>query len=185
MVETWLNPDIFISLKNYTIIRRDRGLVDDSGRYVRGGGVACFILNSLKSKVLYISEVNLLNNPEFILLDITLPSKTHVFVSSIYRRPQGNLLNNFFVEFGKLYPHFKNIVIMGDLNCNLLKSDRASVHLKSFITESSLFNVPFGSTYHTSVTDSWLDLIIIYGQEKLGNFSKSLSPFIGGHDYLQ
>ncbi|XP_074103474.1 uncharacterized protein LOC141530331 [Cotesia typhae] len=74
---------------------------------------------------------------------------------------------------------------MGDLNCNLLKSDRASVHLKSFITESSLFNVPFDSTYHTSVTDSWLDVIIIDGQEKLGNFSKSLSPFIGGHDYLQ
>lgn len=97
VVETWLNPDISISLKDYTIIRRDRGLVENSGRYIKGEGVACFIHNTLKSQVLYVLEVNLLNNPEFILLDITLPSRTHVFVSSIYRRPEGDLLHNFFV----------------------------------------------------------------------------------------
>ncbi|XP_074099260.1 uncharacterized protein LOC141527590 [Cotesia typhae] len=184
VVETWLNPDIAITLDNYTIFRRDRGLIDKTGRYIRGGGVACFIHNSIKSKVLYISKVNQLNNPEFILLDVTLPSGSHVFVSSIYRRPQGDLLNEFFTEFGKLYPHFNNIIILGDLNCNLLKTDRAPAHLNSFITDSDLFNVPFGSTYHTSGTDSWLDVIIIDSQDKLGAFSKSQSPFIGGHDYL-
>lgn len=73
---------------------------------------------------------------------------------------------------------------MGDLNCNLLKSDRLSNHLQSFISESGLYCVPYGPTFHTTETESWLDVIIIDNEDKLVRYSKSSLPFIGGHDYL-
>ncbi|XP_044577583.1 uncharacterized protein LOC123260519 [Cotesia glomerata] len=57
-------------------------------------------------------------------------------------------------------------------------------HLQSFITELSLFCVPFGATHHSNNKDSWLDVIILDNQSKMVNFCKSNQPFINGHDYL-
>ncbi|XP_044597348.1 uncharacterized protein LOC123273929 [Cotesia glomerata] len=184
IVESWLNPDIQISLKDYSIIRCDRGLLNTNGNYIRGGGIICFINNCLKAKLLYSSESQDINNPEFIIVDVILPSGSHILLSSIYRRPQGKLLDSFYTKFGKFYPSYKNILIMGDLNCNLLKSNRQSNHLKSFISESGLYCIPYGPTFHTTETESWLDVIIIDNEDKLGRYSKSSLPFIGGHDYL-
>ncbi|CAG5074153.1 Protein of unknown function [Cotesia congregata] len=184
LVETWLNPDFKISFDNYTVIRRDRGLIDDAGRFIRGGGVACFIHKSLKSQVLYSSVSQHKNHPEFLIIDISPAVGSHILLSSIYRRPQGEPLNNFFIEFNKFYPHYRNVIITGDLNSNLLKSDKSSQHLKSFITDSALYCVPHGATYHQNGVDSWLDVIIVDSQDKIDKFSKSASPFIGGHDYL-
>ncbi|CAD6227322.1 GSCOCG00011978001-RA-CDS, partial [Cotesia congregata] len=130
------------------------------------------------------SESQDINHPEYLIIDVVLPSTVHILLSAIYRRPQGHLLDNFFVQFNKFYSTYNNIVIMGDLNCNLLKSDRPANHLKSFIAESNLHCIPYGATFHTTETHSWLDVIIVDSKDKLGNYSKSLRPFIGGHDYL-
>ncbi|CAG5109295.1 Protein of unknown function [Cotesia congregata] len=184
VVETWLNPDISVSLDGYSILRRDQGLVNANGQYTRGGGVACFVHSSLKSKLLYSSESHDINSPEFIIVDIIPPTGSHILLSSIYRRPQGQLLDSFFAQFSKYYPLYNNVLIMGDLNCNMLKSERSANHLKSFISEAGLYCIPFGLTFHTIDVDSWLDVIIIDGINKLGTFTKSASPFIGGHDYL-
>ncbi|XP_044594968.1 uncharacterized protein LOC123272339 isoform X2 [Cotesia glomerata] len=184
IVETWLNPDISIALNNYVVIRRDRGLIDEFGRYIRGGGLACFIHKSLKSKILYTSLTSHLNQPEFMIIDVSLETGAHILLSAIYRRPQGDLLDCFFTEFGKLYPHYNNIIITGDLNCNLLKTDRLACHLQSFITDSALFCVPHGPTYHTNGVDSWLGVIIVDSEDKVRNYFKSAAPFVGGHDYL-
>ncbi|CAG5093112.1 Protein of unknown function [Cotesia congregata] len=184
VVETWLTPDAYISFSDYTILRRDRGLLNTNGHYIRGGGVACFVHNSLKSKLLYSSESQNINDPEFMIIDIIPPTGSHILLSSIYRRPQGKLLDNFFVKFSKYYQLYKNILIMGDLNCDLLKTERPGEHLKSFISESGLYCIPFGPTFHTTEVDSWLDVIIIDNLDKLNSYVKSTSPFIGGHDYL-
>lgn len=186
LVKTRLNPDLSISLEDYTVVRRDRGLINDFGRYIRGGGIACFIHKSLKSSVLLSSLDHHINQLEFILLDISPAKGSHVFWASIYRRPQGDLLDRFFTEFNKLYSNYSNIIITWDLNCNLLKCERSYYHLKSFITDSGLVCVPYqyGPTYHTNDVDSWLDVIIVDSHDKINNFSKSPSPFIGGHDYL-
>ncbi|CAG5096688.1 Protein of unknown function [Cotesia congregata] len=184
IVETWLNPDVSIALENYAIIRRDRGLIDKSGRYIRGGGLACFIHKSLKSRVLYTSVADHLNQPEFVLIDVSMDTGSHILLAGIYRRPQGYLLDSFLTEFGKLYPHYNNIIITGDLNCNFLKTDRLACHLQSFITEFALYCVPHGPTYHTNGVDSWLDVIIVDNEDKIRNYSKSSAPYIGGHDYI-
>lgn len=184
VVETWLTPDTHISFSDYTILHRDRGLLNTNGHYIRGGGVACFVHNSLKSNLLYSSGSQDINDPEFMIIDIIPPTGSHILLSSIYGRPQGKLLDNYFVQFSKYYPLYKNILITGNLNCNLLKTERPDEHLESFISESSLYCIPFGSTFYTTEVDSWLDVIIIDNLDKLNSYVKSASPFVGGHDYL-
>lgn len=70
---------------------------------------------------------------------------------------------------------------MGDLNCNLLK---AANHLKSFLMESGLYCITYGSTFHALAVDSWLDVIIVDSGDKLVNYLKSDMLFIGDHFYL-
>ncbi|XP_057333978.1 uncharacterized protein LOC130673083 [Microplitis mediator] len=93
-------------------------------------------------------------------------------------------LTEFFDIYSKLAPNFKNIVIAGDLNCNLLENSYVANHLKDFITESSLHCIPYGATFHKNGCDSWLDVILVDSEDKLVFFAKSDSPFADGHDYL-
>lgn len=103
----------------------------------------------------------------------------------MYRRPKGHLLTDFFNVFNNYSHAYKNIIISGDLNCNLLSDDVYSRHLKNFIQSQSLFLVPSESTHHTVSSDSLLDVFIIDHQSKLNSFSKSSEPFIAGHDLIQ
>lgn len=115
---------------------------------------------------------------------MTLTTGPHILLSCVYRRPRGLLLNDFFNIYLKLGPDFKNCIIAGDLNCNLLVSDTAANHLKTFICDSSLYCVRFGATYHEQNSDSWQDVIIVDSENKVGKFFKSSVPFINGHDFL-
>ncbi|CAG5109297.1 Protein of unknown function [Cotesia congregata] len=182
LTETWLKPSLnnqIFSLSDYTIVRRDRTLKHaDSGRFIKGGGVACLIHNSLKVKALHISASDHINQPEFLIVDNWLTSL------AIYRRPKGMFLTEFFDIHSKLAPNFKNIIIAGDLNCNLMENSYTTNHLKDFITESSLYCVPYGPTFHKNSCDSWLDVILLDNVSKLVSFTKSDTPFADGHDYL-
>lgn len=50
LVETWLKlwlDNSVFSLPDYTVVRRDRGLIhDNTGRHIQGGGIACLVRNS-------------------------------------------------------------------------------------------------------------------------------------------
>lgn len=188
VTETWLKPthdNSIINLNNYTIFRRDRNIINpDTGRFLMGGGVACLIHKSLKAKILYTPITQHLNEPEFQILDITSTTGEHLLLSVIYRRPNGNLLNEFFEIHSNLATNFKNIVITGDLNCDLLSSAYFSNHLKTFIAELSLHCVPYGATHHINSKDSWLDVVLLDNKCKQGTFFRSKQPFINGHDYL-
>ncbi|CAG5078932.1 Protein of unknown function, partial [Cotesia congregata] len=113
MVETWLKPDIdnsIFEIDGYRIFRRDRNLVHaESGRFMQGGGVACFIHNSLKVKVLHTSTAEDINSPEFMILDITMTTGSHLLLSCVYRRPNGHTLCN--------YINFKTFIYESSLFC--------------------------------------------------------------------
>lgn len=188
LVETWLKPSLdnsICSLDDYTIIRRDRVLKHpDTDCYIKGGGVACLVHKSLKVKVLYISTSYHLNQPEFLIVNITLITGSQLLLSCIYRRPKELFLTEYFDIFYKLAPNFNNMIIAGDLNCNLLQYTYTANHLRDFITEASLYCVPYGATFHKNNCDSWLDVILLDSASKLVSYVKSDSPYIDGHDYL-
>lgn len=188
LTETWLKPthdDLIFNLKEYSIYRRDRNLVNpETGRLFMGGGIACLIHKSLKPKLLHNSCSNYISDPEYLLLDITSHMGGHLLFLVIYRRPRGNLLNELFDTFANLVTNYRNYIIAGDLNCDLLDSTYFSNHLKTHISELSLHCVPYGATHHTKSNDSWLDVVLLDSEDEQGKFFKSHQPFINGHDFL-
>ncbi|XP_046750069.1 uncharacterized protein LOC124413491 [Diprion similis] len=178
--ETWLHSyisDDVVRLNNYFLIRNDR-----EGR--EGGGVACYIHNSLKVKVLAMSPSEFSNSPEFLILDIHLSDSESILFSSIYRRPKGLLFNEYLNTLSRFSHAYPNIVIGGDLNCNLSTINHESSFLKEMVSSLAMDIVQSDSTYHTASSDSWLDVFIIDSLEKLCAFHKSDAPFIAGHDLI-
>ncbi|CAG5103035.1 Protein of unknown function, partial [Cotesia congregata] len=175
ITETWLKPlqdNSLLNLENYTVFRRDRGLIHpENGCFIKGG-------------VIFVPNTDNINQPESLILEVISLTRNRLLLSVIYRRPQGNLLDEFFNVICKLMINYKNLIITGDLNFDLLESSITPNHLQSFITELSLFCVPFGATHHSNNKDSGLDVIILDNQSKMVNFCKSNQPFISGHDYL-
>ncbi|XP_044591465.1 uncharacterized protein LOC123269694 [Cotesia glomerata] len=150
ITETWLKPlqdNSLLNLDNFTVFRRDRGLIHaENGCFIKGGGVACFVHKSLKAKVIYVPCTDNINQPEYLIFDVILTS--------------------------------------GDLNFDLLETSETPNHLQSFISELSLYCVPFNATHHSNNEDSSLDVIILDNQSKMAYYRKSNQPFINGHDYL-
>lgn len=179
--ESWLHeliPDELIRIEGYFIIRNDRITA-------RGGGVICYIKNSLKAKILAVSSGQILNDPEFVLLEITHPTAGALLFTCMYRRPKGSFLNDYFNVFNRFSHAYNNIVLTGDLNCNMLSNDIYARHLKDLIFSQSLYLVDSEATHHTNSSDSWLDIFIIDDISKLYSFTKSEAPFIAGHDLLE
>lgn len=179
--ETWLHShiqDALVHIDDYYLIRNDR-----EGK--EGGGVACYIHNSLKVNILHTSPNLFSNSPEYIIFDVRLSNSEPLLYASLYRRPEGRLLHDFISVFNRFAHGYKNIIISGDLNCNVLKNNFEAQHLKDFIFSFSLHLVESGASFHTANSDSWLDVFIIDSREKLISLSKSEVPFINGHDLIE
>ncbi|XP_068990040.1 uncharacterized protein [Neodiprion pinetum] len=164
-------------MDNYCFIRNDR-----SGKVE--GGVGVYIHKSLECKVLAASPSLFSNSPEFLILEIKSQCNKALF-STIYRRPKGALLEDFLTQFETFSHSYTNIIITGDLNCNLSSDNFEARYLHEFIFSHSLFLVPHGNTHHTSHSESWLDVAIIDSSENLLSFTKTETPLIAGHDLIE
>ena len=179
--ETWLHAgvsDDLVTLSDYFLIRNDR-----VGRV--GGGVACYVHNSLRAAVVDVSESDLIDDVEYLIIDIRLPDGVSILFASVYRRPKGHLLNKFVEKLSSVSHLYNNIIIGGDLNCDLLNNSFEANHLKDLMFAHSLQIVRSEATHHTATSDSWLDVFIVDDPDKIKSYSKSSSPFIAGHDLLE
>ena len=118
--ETRLDDSILdseIKISGYDIIRRDRN------RY--GGGVAMYI----QSNISFTNRTGLVREAlEQICIEVTKPKSKPFLVSSWYRSPNSKIeIFNHFEEFLKLADiENKQIIITGDLNCNLLEQAKST-----------------------------------------------------------
>ncbi|XP_024890651.1 uncharacterized protein LOC112466659 [Temnothorax curvispinosus] len=80
---------------------------------------------------------------------------------------------------------YKNIIIGGDLNCNLLSTNFKANHLRDLMSSISMNIVNTGATYHTATADSRLDVLAVDDSDKILRLTKSDSPFITGHDLME
>lgn len=124
------------------------------------------------------------NSPEYIILDVCFNNSPPLLLASVYRRPKGLLLHDFTVSLTRFSHAYLNIIIAGDLNCNLLRDCFESNYLRDWIYSLSLHLVSSEATFHTASTDSCLDVVIVDYLEKLYEFKKS-GPFIAGHNLLE
>ena len=108
LAETCLDSNFNLSLieiENYHFIGNNRNLLSfNQSKFIQGGGVGCYIHNSLASKILAKSENTLLSQTEFLIIELTATltnSKPRLLLAVVYRRPKGALLTEFFLSLSK------------------------------------------------------------------------------------
>ena len=74
------------------------------------------------------------------------PGASKLLLAVVYRHEGGHVLTEFFNVIDDLAQLYKNIIILGDFNVNVLKNTFNSRHLINAINERSLYLVPYGAT---------------------------------------
>ncbi|KYN00511.1 hypothetical protein ALC62_08708, partial [Cyphomyrmex costatus] len=184
LTETWLTPNVdssCIAIPNYNFVQNDREILADSQlRFLQGGGVACYLHKSLCYTILECSNNTNINSPEYLFVSIK-SSTQNLLLIIVYRQPHGLLFSEFLNKLNLYVSTYSNIVITGDLNCDLLTDNFESKYLSDFLNDYSFFSVPYGPTHYSTHSHSQLDVVIVDSSDKIHNFSKSSVPFAAGH----
>ena len=165
--ETWLNkkiPDNCISKPGYQLFRQDR--YEENNPNKRGGGLIVYVQSKygLYSRIL--NEYSK-SDPDLeqLWITVTVPNHKKMLIINTYRPPSGkstkaieNLRKNL-LSFSNLKSY--EIIIMGDLNIDLLKTHNTAVtELKELCRDFNLTQLIKEPTHITPKCKSILDLII-------------------------
>ena len=165
--ETRLDANItdnMINLDGYDIVRKDRSR--------NGGGVCIYLRSSINYKVrndLVPTEL------EAVCVEIIKPHSKPFLVTTVYRPPSA--LSEFFDHFEKLIKAVdnenKDMYILGDLNCNMLKTNNDSniptKKIKSLYELYQLTQLIDEATRITPTTTSLIDHIVTNMPEKISD----------------
>ena len=150
--ETWLNSTVSnadIELEGYKILRLDRlGKV--------GGGVCMYYRNDIK--VSYLKELSSISSFGFHQLWVKIQHRKlrSIIVCVVYRPPDCPvtcLMDDLAPNHFQALTHGKDIFMLGDLNCNMLKDipeSRALKELCTCLNLSQLITLPTRVTERSS-----------------------------------
>lgn len=170
--ESWLKPDIdssFFKIDNYTIIRSDRSILSPSGSFIHGGGIICYIKNSMTSEIFDKPYITV--DLEMVVIIINRPEQRKLYMIIIYHPPAGNLEAAFniiseTVRKIRLDTSRHTIILLGDFNVDcspnkdqtrhalLLKNFAVNNGLQQFIDRPMRFGPVFSSIIDLMFTDS-------------------------------
>ncbi|KAK9497403.1 hypothetical protein O3M35_004115 [Rhynocoris fuscipes] len=155
--ESWLKPSVSsgeISLPNYNIFRCDRIRCN-------GGGVCIYVHNSLIAKIVTSSAISQSNSLlEYLILDINGP-KGKLLYCLFYRPPKVAFTSDFSTILYNYCTSYKNVIIAGDLNVDLLSNSSDQQFLTNTIISLNYHLVPYNATHHTAASHTWLDVHIV------------------------
>ena len=109
------------------------------------------------------------------------PGASKLLLAVVYRHEEGHVLPEFFNVIDDLAQSYRNIIILGGFNVNVLKNTFHSRHLIDAINERSLYSIPYGTTNYSNNAATSIDLAIVDSSSKLVSFSKTDSPIPAGH----
>ena len=95
------------------------------------------------------------------------------------------MFDDFLQDYSKISHAYQNIVLAGDFNCGLNGEGYEARCLRELVFSQSLHIVDSEPTFHSSTSDSWLDLFIVDSPDKLSSYVKSDAPFIAEHDLIE
>ncbi len=174
--ETKLNhlvPDSEIAIAGYYHIRHDRSR--------SGGGVLLYVRDSIP-----FSERNDLvtDSLEMICIEISKPHNKSFLVSTWYRAPnsQSALFDEYEAFLRNSDIENREVIIMGDLNCDILKSPCES-HTRKLQFLSSLYQFDQLIDEPTRITGTSATLIDLILTNKKENISKSGVIHLGLSDH--
>ena len=131
--ETFLgkrNSDVYYTLPNYEIVRRDRG-------HSNGGGLLCYLHSTVSFRVIQSIDCK---NVECVILRI-MPTGARPFIVLFVYRPPSSVIN-WETEFNDILSQCESIcneiIIMGDFNINLLDTKLKTKWDNKFCKPNSL-----------------------------------------------
>ena len=156
--ETWLipgTPKDRVNIDGYKIFRQDR-------THKRGGGVALYVKNTYKTKVLK-TPMDILV-PENIWVEIEI-DKRKIVVGVLYKAPNipYTIFSQCIEAFIKIYSNYDHVVLLGDTNIDMLDMDCASTKffIENFIEPLSLKQVITKPTRITKTSKTLIDHAIV------------------------
>ena len=165
--ETRLDANItdnMIKIDGYDVVRKDRSR--------NGGGVCIYLRSSINYKV---RNDLVPTKLEVVCIEITKPHSKPFLVTTVYRPPSAS--SEFFDHFEKLIKAIdhenKEVFILGDLNCNMLKADSDSniptKKIKLLYELYQLTQLINEATRVTMTTTSLIDHILTNTPEKISD----------------
>ena len=170
------DSDSSITLSGYNLERRDRNK--------QGGGVCVYLRNSLNYKRRFDLENSDL---EIIILEIIKPNSQPFLVTTWYRPPKSSLelFDKFEFFLKKIDGKFKEIYILGDLNCNFQSNppENHTKHILDIIINYQLTQIITDSTRVSSSSETLIDVFITNSSESI--ISSGIYPLsISDHDLI-
>ncbi len=153
--ETWLDSsvdDSEIHIPGYVIERADRNR--------HGGGVAVYIKNDIQYERR--SDVEH-NDIESLWLEVKQMYKKPIIIAALYCRSQKDVpdyLDSLSEIMDGVSNENKELILMGDLNCDFLKKNSATTHMSSFLNVYSLDQLVTKPTRVTPTSRSLIDVIM-------------------------
>ena len=181
--ETRLDSSILdglVNISGYDIIRKDRSR--------RGGGVCVY----LRSSINYKTRNDLVpDGLEAVCLEICKPNSRNFIVASVYRPPDNSPdnLSEFFYAFEKMIglidDENKELHILGDLNCDMLKSvsDQPTKTLKTIYEAYQLSQLITEGTRITNRSCTLIGHYVTSMPEKI-NLSGVIHTGISDHSLI-
>ena len=157
--ETWADlsvSDASLEISGYQLFRQDRG------QHKAGGGLCTYAKSNLKITVLENLSSACDDDFQQLWLRVQCRKYKSFLICNTYRPPQTpttcfeSLANSL---TGALLLDL-NVVVLGDLNCNLLAPDPETTSLQTFISTFNLHQLVKKPTRITETTESLIDVIL-------------------------
>ena len=152
--ETWLDgsiADAEVEIAGFRLYRRDRG--------VRGGGVVVYMSEAVKSMRRQDLEEE---GMEIVWIQIKM-SKRSLLIGNVYRPPDAPAvwMDGLEAMLERVVQEKLDVVLLGDLNCNLLKPDHRAVRLGMVVSEYGFTEMVSGPTRVTQSSKTQIDLLFV------------------------
>lgn len=172
--ETWFDKDTssnVFKMHGYKLFRADRAS--------HAGGVAVYIKQNLKCKVICSSGVNDLI--EFIFIEIIV-AQQKTLLGCAYR-PNNNICFEPLLNIiANLSSNYADIILTGDLNSNILKDKSLIDSLLSL--DLHPVNVTIPTHYNKHSPDTLIDVIFVNDESKILLYDQISAPQFSRHDML-
>ena len=158
--ESWLDDTVSdgeISIPGYSAFRKDRNR--------NGGGVVVYVNETLRA-----SKRPDLDNSELeaVWVEIRQTASKRLVVGVLYRPPSSD--SGFMTDLSEVLQMLrleqKEIIILGDLNCNMLKADGPTKQLLEILEENDLHQLITAPTRVTRESETIIDLLITSDRDK-------------------
>ena len=179
--ETWANShvsDALIKLNGYNLIRHD-------SRGKRGGGLAIYIHDNIKFKVIEKSDSS--SKTEFVIFEILL-NGTKILVISIYNPPKIDCLGILEEKLSKYSLNYDDVIVTGDLNIDFMpnnkRNSKMTLLLKNMFDTFGLKNLVSSPTHFTNGSATALDYMACTNYNRLLAFNQIDIPEFSKHDLI-